>query len=309
MPTYVGSGDYCYANSLHMSLLGGGADPATLPAPGFLECLTTMPFGNAYLKGPALFLFDGFDPHRGLTRALETLGWSCCLEQGGDERVALERLRAAVQHGPVLLGPLDMGYLAYNPSARFAAGADHFLVVLEVEADHVRVHDPKGFPYATLPFEPLLNAWRAEHIGYVDASYIMRSDFRPVETVSRQQMIARTLPLIRANVQWDPNSSEVAGGVRALGILVQTLRDKVPDHLSGHLLYFALPLAVRRNLDARAFLLEGGRPEAAHLLDQQARLLGQAQYPAAQRDWSTVASLIEQVADVEQRLVAVCASW
>ena len=84
------------------------------------------------------------------------MGWTCRLEQGGDETGTCQRLRAAIQHSPVLIGPLDMGYLTYNPYA--FGGADHFLVVLTVEHDHVLVHDPKGFPYATLPLEDLLKA-------------------------------------------------------------------------------------------------------------------------------------------------------
>ncbi len=62
------------------------------------------------------------------------MGWTCRLEQGGDEQRALERLRAAAQEGQVLIGPLDMGYLTYNPNYRFSSGADHFLVVLAVES-------------------------------------------------------------------------------------------------------------------------------------------------------------------------------
>lgn len=309
MLPYVGSGDYCYSNSLHMSLLGSGASPDHLPSPSFLECLTTMPFGNTYLNEATLFFFDGLDPHQGLTRAIETLGWTCQLEQGGNEQVALERLRAAVRHGPVLIGPLDMGYLTYNPNYHFLGGADHFLVVLSVEAEHVLVHDPKGFPCATLPLENLLKAWRAEQIAYVDEGYILRADFRLVETVSRQEMIRRTLPFIRSNVQREPEEPEVYGGVRALGMLAQTLRTEIPDQCASHLLYFAFPLAVRRKLDAQAFLLEGNRPEAAALIEQQARLLGQAQYPGVQHEWSTVATLIEQVATLEERLIDICASW
>jgi hypothetical protein len=309
MLPYIGSGDYCYANSLYMSMLGSGAKADKLPAPGFLECLTTMPFGNTYISASKLFFFDGLDPHRGLTRAIETLGWACRLEYGGDEEEALERLRAALEDGPVLIGPLDMGYLTYNPNHPFLGGADHFLVVLAVEPDCVVVHDPKGFPCATLPFDDLLKAWRAERIPYVDETYILRADFRPVETVSRQEMIARTLPFIRQNVQSYPDGPEVYGGVHALSMLIQTLRGKVPEHLAEHLLYFALPLAIRRKLDAQAFLREGNRPEAANLLEQQARLLGQAQYPGVQRRWPTVATLIEQVAVFEEQLIAACASW
>jgi hypothetical protein len=52
------------------------------------------------------------------------------LERGGGEGEALARLRAAVRHAPVLAGPLNMGYLTYNPNHPYLLGADHSIVVL-----------------------------------------------------------------------------------------------------------------------------------------------------------------------------------
>jgi len=209
----------------------------------------------------------------------------------------------------VLLGPLDLGYLTYQPNARLLGGADHFLVVLAVEEDHVVVHDPAGFPYATLPLESLLPAWRAERLEYIDDTYTLRADFHQVEAISRQEMIRQTLPLMRSNLHRDPGGPGIYGSVQALRRLIDLLRTEVPKHLAGHLLSFALPLAVRRKLDAAAFLSEGNWPAAAELIDQQARLLGQAQYPGVQHQWAAVAILLEQVAALEERLLAVCASW
>jgi hypothetical protein len=97
--------------------------------------------------------------------------------------------------------------------------------------------------------------------------------------------------------------------VRALRLLADTLRAEVPEPLAGHLIYFALPLAVRRNLDAAAFLAEGQQTEAARLLHEQALLLGQAQYPGVQHDWATVARAIDHVAALEERFLAVSAAW
>ncbi|HZU68376.1 MAG TPA: hypothetical protein VFA09_13960 [Ktedonobacteraceae bacterium] len=74
MLSYIGSGDYCFSNSLHMSLLGSGASAESLLATGFLECLTTMPFGYTYFKEAELFFFSSPNPDLGLTRAIETLG-------------------------------------------------------------------------------------------------------------------------------------------------------------------------------------------------------------------------------------------
>lgn len=311
MIPYIGSSDYCFANSLHMSLLASGAAAESLPSTGFLECLTTMPFGYTYFKEADLFFFGGPNPDLGLTRAIETLGWTCTLERGGDEGEALARLRAAIQHGPVLIGPVNMGYLTYNPTHPYLLGADHYLLVLGMEEDHVLVHDPKGFPCVALPVENLLNAWRAEgmDLAYTDEPYTMRTAFRPAEPRSRQQMIEQTLPQIGANVRQERWKPELFGGIPALRGLAQTLHTQVSERLALHLFHFALPLGLRHKVDAQVFLREGNQFEAADLIEQQARLLGQAQYAGVQRAWSEIADLIEQVATLEERLLTVCASW
>jgi hypothetical protein len=68
---YIGSGPYCYANSLAM-VLGPAA-----AAPAVIEVLTGSPFG-AELIGGTLPLFDplGWDPGIGLDAATDLLGWT-----------------------------------------------------------------------------------------------------------------------------------------------------------------------------------------------------------------------------------------
>ncbi len=311
MIPYIGSGDYCFANSLYMSLLASESSVESLPSTGFLECLTVMPFGYTYFKEAELFFFSGPNPDLGLTRAIETLGWTCTLQRGGDEGEALARLRAAVQDAPVLIGPVNMGYLTYNPTHPYLLGADHYIVVLSVEEDHVLVHDPKGFPCASLPVDNLLKAWRAEgmDLAYTDEPYTMRTTFRPAEPRSRQQMIERTLPQIGANVRQECWKPGLYGGIPALRMFAQTFHTQVSERLAIHLFHFALPLGLRHKVDAQLFLREGNQSEAADLIEQQACLLGRAQYAGVQRAWFEVADLIEQVATLEERLLTVCASW
>jgi len=194
---YSGSGAYCYANSLHMCLGAAGFD--AVPGPGFLECLTTMPFGAGYirLEQGALPLLSPVtvDPDAGLTRALAALGWTCQEGQGGDEAEALDRLREGLMHGPVVLGPLDMGYLSYHPDCAHQPDADHHIAVLALEDDHALVHDPDGYPYAVLPLADLLTSWRADSIDWKRGAYRMRYAFRQQHPRSRGDMIRRTLPL------------------------------------------------------------------------------------------------------------------
>lgn len=307
--SYVGNGSYCYANSLFMSLPGAGAASREVPEPGFLECLTTMPFGNTYVRRAgepiAFFSPPTHNPDDGLTLALATLGWTCREDHGGTPEEALARLREAAKRAPVLVGPLDIGYLTYNPAHTLLAGEDHFAVVLAVESDLVRLHDPQGYPCVSLPVEEFLRAWQAERINYRQASYTMRSAFRKIKEISRAEMIARTLPLLRENVTADPGGPEVYGGARVFSLLSQDARKHVSDPLAAHLRYFALPLAARRCLDAAMFLHEAGRVEAAEVMEHQARLFGSAQYQAVHEHWTIVADLLERLATLETRLVAV----
>jgi hypothetical protein len=307
---YVGTSAYCYANALYMALVGAGAETGAIGDVGFLECLTTQPFGSLLVRAGEswlpLFSSAGLDPDRGLTHALAALGWACRDERGGDAAEAATRLRAAVRHGPALAGPLDLSLLTHNPRSAGAVGADHFVLVLEVVDDRdrqVRFHEPGGFPFATLPLEQFLLAWRAERVGYPDAPYVLRSAFTPVEPHSRAETIARALPGVRRSLAADPGGPQRYGGPRALELTAELLRQAVPPRLAGHLTHFALPLAARRRLDAAAFLREAGNPRASTLLAQQARRFGAAQYPAARGRWGEVARALDDIVALERELL------
>lgn len=77
MTHYIGSGPYCYANSLAMTL------GASAPPPAVIEVLTGSPFGFELLGG-TLPLFDpyGWDPDHGLDAAIALLGTRCTRTAG-----------------------------------------------------------------------------------------------------------------------------------------------------------------------------------------------------------------------------------
>ena len=176
---------------------------------------------------------------------------------------------------------------------------------------HAALYRKRRLLFFQQPLDNLLKAWRAEGMDlvYIDEPYIMRTAFLPGEASSRQQMIERTLPQIGANLRQERWNPEMYGGVTALHMLAQTFRTHVSEGLAVHLFYFALPLGLRHKVDAQVFLREGNQSEAAGLIEEQARLLGQAQFAGVQRSWSEVATLIEQVATLEERLLVVCQSW
>jgi hypothetical protein len=304
---YSGNSDYCYPNSLRMSLQAAGMDPHILPDAGFLECLTTLPFGKLYLKledGPiALFSSSEADPDLGLTLALKALGWTCHERRGQEPEEALASLREAVHEAPVLIGPVDLGYLSYNPLHNDLAGGDHFVVALAITDDSIMLHDPWKFPCVSLPIAEFMQAWRAERIGYLQAPYTFRAGFRQVEQVSREETIARTIGVAQANLRAEQNGPVVYSGAHALRMLAADLRaPQPPVSITASLATFTLPLGARRAIDAAAFLREAGLPEAAHCMEQQALLCGQAQYLATHQHYEQIAELLERLAKVEQEI-------
>jgi hypothetical protein len=298
---YSGNGAYCYANSLHMCLRAAGA--TDLPDPGFLECLTTEPFGKAQYGSEGTAFFPSgpvINPDSGLTLALKTMGWTCDEQFGGTQNEALKRLRTAIEKAPVLVGPLAMDKLTYNPDYTHLSGADHFIVVLSIDEETVRVHDPAGFPNASLSISDFIEAWRAEAVFYGRTPFMMRSNFQQIEVVSREEMIARTIPHIRHNLLSVPADGYSIGGVNALCSLAESLRQQVTPELRGHLVYFVLPLAARRLNDAAHFLAEGSLPQDAKCAAEQSRLFGEALQPAVHNQWITVAEVIDRITDIER---------
>ncbi|OWK26106.1 hypothetical protein AJ87_48390 [Rhizobium yanglingense] len=77
-------------------------------------------------------------------------------------------------------------------------GADHYLVVLDVREDRVEMHDPQGFPYASLPLSDFMAGWRAETLDY-GTPYTMRTNFRQVRQVKEEGIIRSSLP---AAIEW-----------------------------------------------------------------------------------------------------------
>lgn len=120
MTPYIGSGPYCYANSLAMAL-GTGAPP-----PAVIEVLTGSPFGFELLGG-TLPLFDPYGWDLGLSAATDFLGVRCIRTAGGTAEEAEERLREASARGVVLVGPVDMRLLLHQPGTPTADGGDRSL--------------------------------------------------------------------------------------------------------------------------------------------------------------------------------------
>lgn len=307
---YVGNSAYCYTHSLAMCLQQAGA--TTLPETSFLECLTLMPFGAMVLKmssGPLFFPSPAStNPDKSLTDALDTLGWEAEVWRGNDPDAALAELREVLRYGPALVGPLDMGYLPYDPNHRSKQGGDHFIVALRAEGDAFLVHDPQLYPYATIPASELVRAWNAGHLDYVDHAFTLRHGFHSLREVRRSEMITWTLRTVRARVSREPRGPVAYGGESAFQQLAELVRPGTPANLAGLLVSFALPLGAKRSLDAAAFVAEAGQAELAELFRARGEQYGRAQHAAVRKNWDVVAHNCMAMAEIERQLQAAFSS-
>ncbi len=300
---YTGNSAYCYSNSLHMCLRHAGM--RDLPDVSFIESATGMPFGTCFLNFDTPLFFPSpaqTDPHLGVSQALKTFGWTCELWQGDSAEDAKIELNKAIKRGPVLLGPLDMGFLSYDPNHENKKGGDHYLVVLDITGDMAELHDPQFYPYVTLPIEELMQAWNASAIGYTDMAYTLRFDFCRQEAVSRQEMVSKTLHVAQ-KFQGDVREGDVVyTGAAAFRKALQLLHESSSSDFSRFLTHFALPVGARRSVDGMYFMMEAGEGELAKLYEQRAKLFGKSQYLAARQRWEDAAEALEALAEVEGRL-------
>ncbi|MEV3986138.1 hypothetical protein [Nonomuraea sp. NPDC049758] len=298
--TYVGSGPYCYANSLAM-VLGDQAPPTAV-----VEVLTGSPYGMQLIGG-RLPLFDafGWDPEIGIDAALGLLGWECEHADGGTAAAALDRLRRACEDGPVLAGPLELGLLAYQPGSGEAVGADHYLVVLEVSDSTVLVHDPQGYPYATLPVDAFSEAWRGELIPYLEQPFRMRHSFTRRERVGPEEALRRSLP---AGLAWLAGRTDVEvppgtlGQAEAAERTAQLVEEELDPEVRTLWQAFAVRVGARRLNDLAACLASLGLDTGAAVAAEQGRIVGGLQAPLVAGDDMALAAGLRRLAPTYERL-------
>lgn len=305
---YSGNGVEGSAHCLHM-LLAAAAEGPAVPPPGFLACLSTLAFGHTLLaaeSAPTLeFAPPSLSAEDGLSRAVTTVGATWKVAHEADPARAIEGLRSATVEHPALAGPLDQGKLRHNPAHEGLLGLDHYVVVLGVDPERVRFHDPEGFANASLPIAEFLEAWGRRTDPNSPANHVYGYGLRWHQADrTRPEMVRHILPFIKPNLMDDPGGPEVYGGPEALRDFATALREPVSPEAGSLLAYYTLPAGARRATEGAAFLAEADKPEAAALLAEQARLIGMAQPWAVAGAWDRVAAIFESLAATDFRLIA-----
>ena len=297
MQMYFGDVSLCYSYSLAMALDAYGYDFKA----EFLEAIMVMGNGASIVKEDEqhpLVFFDNGMPDLSISHSLKILGFDYedfYLKNGAE--VDLEEIKRKLEtflfNGPVVLGPLDMGHLTYNPNHTILYGVDHFVTVYDIDDRYLYLHDPDGFACMKVAFNDILEAWKAEAIDYKRGAYSMWGNFKRLKTPSQTEIYQETAKIIKSRYLNGQN-----------GVLECYAKSVAENGLNTEQKqlhqYFSFKLAAVRNLYLSKFLKDHD-PEGARLKEELATLFGQAHLSCLKEDYQELSRLLCQIAEVDGR--------
>lgn len=299
---YIGSGNYCYANSMAMVLKSYGYNYD----PGYLECLTAVANSAFWTdsNNPVIFFSSKYNsPDQGISLALKNLGFQYdefyVNEKSPNLEYLLKKLKDFLKKGPVIIGPLDMSKLTYIPYADDLKDVDHFIAVFKVD-NNVIAHDPAGYPHIHIEINDFVESWKAETINYRRGSFSMWGNLRKVLNPSPFEIYSTTNDVIKhfLSREQDSNNHGLTGGkaIRKLADLI--LEEKLSPAQKGNLAYFSFPLAARRCNDYAKFF-EPFDKERSLIKYKQAECFGEAQLLFMKKRWDKLYETLNHLAELE----------
>lgn len=297
MSFYSGNGAYCYSNSLAMFLSVIGEN---IP-PSLIEVVTGFSLGASLERNNMLFFDNGLSsPDKGVNLAIKNLGFTAVEEvKDGNHNMPLEQLRHDLEEAPVLLGPVDMGYLSYLPNHSFLGGCDHYVLALEMNEYEILLHDPAGYPYVWLSLEQLEKAWKAESITWSEGAYRYWKSPMRLEKPSEDELYRKSLLVYKEIYKEQLDYSGFGSVAITLKATQLKNREMTIDEMA-HLSHFAFPLGARRALDFSNFFK--GRNDALSIIKkEQAQLFGKCYSYSSSQRWHRVAETLELLASNESQ--------
>ena len=196
-----------------------------------------------------------------------------------------------LSNGSVVLGPLDMGHLTYNPNHTILSGVDHFVTVYGIDDQYLYLHDPAGFACMKVAFNDILEAWKAGAIDYKRGAYSMWGNFKKVKNPSQTEIYQETARIMK-NRYLNGQNGVLECYAKAVAENGLNTEQKQLHQ------YFSFKLAAVRNLYLSKFL-KVHDPEGARLKEELATLFGQAHLSCLKEDYQGLARLLYQIAEVD----------
>jgi hypothetical protein len=302
---FYGNGSYCYANSTAMLLSTVGEEIS----PSTIEVLSGVGLGATWFPRENTVLIGNIAtaPDTGISSALRLLGFEY-IEKNADQASPLDELKRVISRSPVAAGPVDAGFLDYNPFHRFLSGVDHFVFVYKFDEEGVHLHDPEGYPYSTLEPARFLDTWKAEKIEYRRGAYRYWASPRRSRTVNDHDLSKSALQRFRELYHLHEDicrRNALLHGAQALKHFADHAESgRLNDEQKNRLVNFTFPVSAKRSTDYADFFEHHGSQALAELKEKHAETFGNCQGHAVSSDWKSVAETLRHVAQIEDEFQA-----
>ena len=281
---YIGKSEYCYSNSTAMLLASIGEDID----PALIEVLTGMGMGAFLDKQSNFLFFDCYEPDKGVSTALTTLGFEFDERHTDDpNKPPFEELKSILKNRPAILGPFDFGKIVYNPEHINSGGSDHYVLAYDADEIYIYINDPWGFPCVPMTYSDLQEAWKAEAVEYKRGYYRYWYNPRRVKTPGEDELFSNataTYKYIYKDSQAAIRQQGSLTGPEAIRTFSKQIRQQIVDvRVIEFLTGFSFPVSARRALDYASFF-DGHLNELSELKNEQASHFGFAQNFAMKKE-------------------------
>jgi len=286
---------YCYASAAAMFLSSTGHEIS----PRVIEVVSGVGIGGTFITEEGLAYFGNYATFKGVTKAMEILGFAVeTAAQDDPTPVPFDRLEKLLESSPVLVGPLDMRYLEYNPDRM---SDEHYIVVDRIEGDRVFVHDPCGFPHVFIGRASFARAWRADVLDRKTAFY--RHWANPLRLTSPPdgELYDRAMVFFKEvyrQAEERARNGQLIGKEAMVLLATLTAAGKLNRMQRGHLTHFVVPLGAKRALDYACFF----QPHHAtlhRLTTEQAKIFGTLQGYLVKEEWEGAGAEFAKLAELE----------
>lgn len=302
MDLYFGDVPLCYTNSVAMVLNSYGH----YFHPEYLEAIMVMGNGASFVdndtKHPLVF-FDNGLPDISINNCLRILGFEYeefFLNSYDEIKVDTirEKLKSFLRNGSVVVGPLDMGYLTYNPNSMNQKGVDHFVSVFDLDENNIYLHDPAGYPCMKMNFVEFLEAWKAEHIEYKRGSFSMWGNLKRTKIPTPKEVYQDVSVVMKKRYEY--------GDTKVIESYAKSIRDNGLNQQQKQIhQFFSFRLASVRNLYMSKFLKEHDSIKA-DIKEQLAMLFGKAHLDSMQEDYTSLANTLSDIAKLDEQYRTLC---
>jgi hypothetical protein len=299
--SYIGNGAYCWPNSTSMLLSSIGESIA----PSLIEVLGCVGIGAYALPHSNIIFFSNYSgfPDRGISIALDILGFSFIEKfQELSDPVPIEELTSVLSESPAVLGPLDMGYLLYDPKNVNHSGVDHFVLAYKIDKEFVYLHDPAGFPNVRLLIGDLINAWKAKKIGHKRGYYRYWTKPNRISTPSECEIYKKAISAFfdtyQTGIKYAKKKDRIIDSQAILFLADNAQKQVFTESEISMLTGFVFPLGARRFLDYAQFFQKHNQ-KLANIKFEESELLGLCQNLTVNKKWDKLSDLLKIMAQTE----------